>query len=344
MTVKSGRRPMIGEEDGDSPLRISVAMCTYNGEKYLREQLASIAAQTHLPDELVICDDGSSDATVAIIEEFARTASFPVRLFRNPSNLRSTKNFEQAIALCEGDLIALCDQDDVWLPEKLERELAVMESDPALGGVFSDAELIDATSRSIGRRLWANVLFTRREQIRFESGLWTDVMLRRNVVTGATFMFRASLRPLFMPVPAIWVHDGWIAWMLLVHSRVTFIAEPLIQYRLHAGQQIGVEALAQSSLPFRRRLERGKREEPAKHVAMAGDLEELRRNLLASQDARNRDTARRLQKKIDFLRDRAAPGTNRAAKAMQLLAHARDYQLYESGWKAFIRDIVMVFV
>jgi glycosyltransferase involved in cell wall biosynthesis len=325
-------------------LQIAVAMCTYNGEKYLREQLVSLAQQTRLPDELVICDDCSSDATPDIIEEFSRTAPFPVRFFRNSINLRSTKNFEQAIALCEGDFIALCDQDDIWLPEKLARELAIMESDPSLGGVFCDGELIDASSHPIGKRLWTNVFFTPREQGRFQSGCGVEVLLKRNVVTGATFMFRARLRPLFMPIPAIWVHDGWIAWMLLAHSKLTFIPEPLMQYRLHAGQQIGVEAVTLSQLSLRERLQKGKQAEPAKHLAVAAELEELRRILLTSDIPKNRATAHRLTDKITFLRDRAAPAPNQGAKALQLLMHTRDYHRYESGWKFLLRDIVMVFV
>ena len=325
-------------------LRISVALCTYNGSRFLPEQLASIAAQTRLPDEMVVCDDCSSDSTREIIREFARTAPFPVRFVSNSANLGSTKNFEKAIGLCTGDLIALCDQDDIWLPEKLARQLAVLESDPSLGGVFSDAELIDASSRPIGRRLWANFLFTPRDQIRFQSGHGANVLLKGNVVTGATLMFRASLRPVLMPIPAIWVHDVWIAWMLLVHSKLTFISEPLMQYRLHSGQQIGVEALALSALPLRRRLEKGKRAEPAKHLAEAAGFEELSRNILASDEGRNRDTALRIQQKIAFLRDRAAPYTSRPTKALQLLMRAGDYQRYERSWKSFVRDIVMVFV
>lgn len=324
--------------------RISVAICTYNGEKYLSEQLASIAAQTRLPDEMVVCDDCSSDATPDLVEEFARSAPFPVRFFRNPINLRSTKNFEHAIALCDGDFIALCDQDDIWLPEKLARQLAILESDPSLGGVFSDAELIDASSRPVGKRLWTTFLFTPRDQSRFQSGYGANVLLKGNVVTGATLMFRASLRPILMPIPRIWVHDGWIAWMLLVHSKLTFISEPLAQYRLHSGQQIGVDESALPALPLRRRLERGKHAEPAKHHAEADGFEELRRNLLASDEARNRDTAQRMQQKIAFLRDRAAPYTSRPTKALQLLMRAGDYQRYERSWKSFVRDIVMVFV
>src|ERR1019366_197610 len=94
--------------------RISVALCTYNGERFLSQQLASIGKQTRLPDELVVCDDSSTDRTVAIVREFAASVSFPVRVFENQRNLGSAANFERAIRLCDGDLIALSDQDDIW--------------------------------------------------------------------------------------------------------------------------------------------------------------------------------------------------------------------------------------
>lgn len=110
--------------------RISVAVCTYNGSRFLPEQLTSIAAQTRLPDEMVVCDDGATDATAEIIEKFARTAPFLVRFIRNSQNLGSTKNFENAIGLCTGDLIALSDQDDIWMREKLGRQAEMMERDP----------------------------------------------------------------------------------------------------------------------------------------------------------------------------------------------------------------------
>src|SRR6266567_6944512 len=107
-----------------SKSRISVAMCTYNGARFLREQLESIAAQSRLPDELVVCDDGSTDETVETIKAFVGRAPFAVRLEINSKNLGSTKNFEKAIGLCEGEIIALADQDDVWKPQKL----AVLEA------------------------------------------------------------------------------------------------------------------------------------------------------------------------------------------------------------------------
>ncbi len=135
-------------------MTISVAMCTFNGARFLRAQLESIARQRRPPDELVICDDGSSDGSVEILREFAAGASFSIRIFCNEKNLGSTQNFEKAIQLCKGDLIALCDQDDIWLPEKLSRLLQIFEQDSSLGGVFSDADLINENSQEIGKRLW----------------------------------------------------------------------------------------------------------------------------------------------------------------------------------------------
>src|SRR5260370_27009832 len=98
---------------------ISVAMCTFNGARFLPEQLQSIALQTLQPSELVICDDGSTDGTVGILQSFALSARFPVRIFCNQETLGPARNFEKAIGLCDGEIISLCDQDDVWRPEKL---------------------------------------------------------------------------------------------------------------------------------------------------------------------------------------------------------------------------------
>src|ERR1700704_2935070 len=113
-----------------SELRIWVALCMYNGADFLSEQLESIAAQTRLPDELVVCDDGSSDDSTDIVRNFAKNASFPVRLEVNEKNLGSTKNFEKAIGLCNGDIISLADQDDVWKLHKLAVLEAALKNHP----------------------------------------------------------------------------------------------------------------------------------------------------------------------------------------------------------------------
>ena len=101
-------------------MKISVAMCTFNGAEFLPAQLESIFAQTRRPDEIVICDDGSSDETQQLLTKFAAKSPVPIALKLNQQNLGSVKNFEQAIKLCNGDVIALGDQDDVWRHDKLE--------------------------------------------------------------------------------------------------------------------------------------------------------------------------------------------------------------------------------
>ena len=95
-------------------MRISIAMTTYNGSKYLNDQLKSFSQQDQAPDELIVCDDGSSDNTIKILEKFSLNAPFDVKIYQNESNLGFTKNFENALSKCTGDLIFLSDQDDIW--------------------------------------------------------------------------------------------------------------------------------------------------------------------------------------------------------------------------------------
>src|SRR6476646_4901088 len=145
-------------------MNLSIALCSYNGAAYLSEQLESIAAQTRTPDELVISDDHSTDDTLRLIEEFAATAGFPVRLSVNESNLGTAKNFEKAISLCRGDVIVLSDQDDVWHSDKLESVERIFAARPQLSLVFSNAELVDETLTLFDKTLFDWVHFNDEKQ------------------------------------------------------------------------------------------------------------------------------------------------------------------------------------
>ncbi len=226
-----------------TPARVSVALCTYNGARFLDPQLDSFATQTRLPDELVVCDDGSTDDTVTILERFKNRAPFPVRIFRNETRLGSTKNFEKAIGLCTGDLIATSDQDDVWLPEKLALSQAALADDDGCGLVFSDADVVDDDLRSSGHRMWDAVHFGRLARRRVRKGRGFEVLLRQWVVTGATMMFRVDYRPCILPIPDNWVHDGWIAFVIGAMARVGSVECSTMKYRQHAAQQIGGKKL-----------------------------------------------------------------------------------------------------
>ncbi|HYH86463.1 MAG TPA: glycosyltransferase family 2 protein [Pyrinomonadaceae bacterium] len=223
-------------------------MCTYNGGRYLREQLESISAQARTPDELVICDDRSADTTREVVESFAASAPFAVRFYVNEENLGSTKNFERAIGLCEGDVIALSDQDDVWHPDKLRRVEAAL-SDGRAGLAFTDGEVVDEQLRPLGWRTWQLIRFGEKELQQFEAGGAFDVLLDHNVVTGATLAFRAGFRDLVLPIPTDIVHDGhrvihdgWIALLISAVAELAYVPELLIKYRQHPRQQLGVRS------------------------------------------------------------------------------------------------------
>lgn len=242
--------------------RISVALCTRNGERFLAQQLDSIARQTRPPDEIVACDDRSEDATRYILESFARSAGFPVRVHGNRERLGTAKNFEQAIALSSGEIIALADQDDVWRPEKLAKLESVLAARPEAGAAISDAALVDAELRPLGRTLWQNLSFGARDRRRVANGRMVEVLLKRNVACGNTMAFRASFRSLVLPIPPQWEHDPWIALLIAMVAEIALIDQPLIDYRQHAGQQIGGET---------------------RPMVTAGELAETSRDLLANQ-------------------------------------------------------------
>ncbi len=326
-------------------MKISVAMCTYNGARYLREQLQSIAAQTRPPDELVICDDQSADATREIISHFAASASFPVHLHANDQNLGSTKNFERAIGLCAGDIIALADQDDVWLPEKLRRIEECFEREPAVGLVFTDAEVVDEDLKPLGYRLWQSVGFDEAARRLVTSGRVLDVLLPGWTVTGATMAFRAGFRNLVLEIPTdlALIHDGWIALLIASVARVSFIDAPLIKYRQHARQQIGAkerqDEVAVAGLDGAREALR--RANSYDEMIAIGTRAQQR--LAELSDAyQSKDALAKLEQRLKHLRARAnlPPGKLSRARCVLRELLSRRYHLYSNGVYSAVKDLV----
>lgn len=137
---------------------ISVAMCTFNGEKYIKEQIESIINQSLIPDEIVICDDCSKDNTVNIIKETLDNWSGKVHLVVNEKNLGYRKNFEKAISLCNGDIIFLSDQDDVWNRNKIEIMVNALNNSDAILA-FHDVEVVDENLKLITGSFWKLLKF-----------------------------------------------------------------------------------------------------------------------------------------------------------------------------------------
>ncbi len=217
---------------------LGLAMCTYNGARYLDEQLKSIAAQTRKPDSLLVVDDCSSDRTTEIVRDFARQARFPVQLVVNHANLGFVQNFAKAISLCAGDVIVLADQDDVWRPQKLERlEHAFQRTE--LDACFSDAEVVDEQLRPLRLRLFEACGFGRDEQRRALDGEAFEVLVRHNVVSGGTLAFRCQQKELVLPIPSVWAHDAWVALLIAAVGCVSVLEAPLIQRRQHGANSSG---------------------------------------------------------------------------------------------------------
>jgi glycosyltransferase involved in cell wall biosynthesis len=223
---------------------LSVALCTFKGELYLLEQLESIARQTRLPDELVVCDDGSNDATIAVVSRFAEQAGFKISVCVNATRLGVTQNFERAFSLCSGELIVPCDQDDLWEPDKLAvLEVAFREA-PQLLLAFHDLALMTPSGEAVSDTQWQRLNFGADQQSRLNTGEAFERLLRFNVVTGAAMAFRASLLNHAMPIPKSFVHDEWLGLVAAATGRILSIDRPLVRYRQHDRQAIGAAASA----------------------------------------------------------------------------------------------------
>jgi glycosyltransferase involved in cell wall biosynthesis len=225
-------------------------MATHQGEAHFAPQLASIAAQTRLPAALHVCDDASTDATVAILEDYGRHAPFPVHITRATHRAGVTASFERAIGDVDPgtDVIVLCDQDDVWLPTKLERIEQELTRAPGALMAFSDAHLIDADGHRLPGRLWELAGFHPARQRRVRADPFGQ-LANHYLVPGCLLAFRADQRERLLPFPSQlrvdgtdleFLHDTWITLVLSAVGEVAVIDEPLIEHRVHAGQAVGL--------------------------------------------------------------------------------------------------------
>lgn len=205
---------------------ISIAMCTYNGERFIEEQLESILNQTYKNFELIITDDGSIDDTKNIIKKYIKTDN-RIKLYENKSNLGFVKNFEKAISLCTGEYIALADQDDIWKETKLEVFLNKIKDNVL---IYSDATLINDNSKIIGK----NLITPTNNLVR---GKCNKAFLLTNCVSGNTLMFKEELIPYILPIPStVSFHDVWIAFVASTYGSMTYIKDNMTYYRRYSEQ------------------------------------------------------------------------------------------------------------
>lgn len=206
-----------------------MVMTTFEGSRWVDAQVSSVLAQTCPVDELLVYDDGSTDGTVELLE--ARG----VEVHRNAARLGTVRSLEQGLRASTADVVLLADQDDVWVPRKVER---LLQAEADL--VFSDGRVVDAAGLPTGATLWGTVGFgpDRQERLMTQP---LEVLLEGNAVTGATVLVSRRLLDLALPLPQVGWHDYWLA--LVAASAglpVRAVPEPLVDYRVHGTNAAGL--------------------------------------------------------------------------------------------------------
>ncbi len=239
-------------------MKLSVAFIVYNGSNYMEQQLDSILYQTVKVDEIVVCEDNSTDNTKEILEKYNKANPGLFKILHNTQNLGSNKNAEKAIQHCTGDIVFLSDHDDEWLPNKVERTLDYFEQNPKMDGVFSNGYLMNADSEvDTQNALWDSMSFPF-EQLKNNPALLKEyIHTNENCATGAAMAFKRNLAFLDQPFPSIkfLIHDRWISMNLSNDNSLGYIEDKLIKYRLHPKQETG-----------------GKKAEMQKYIQMNWDL------------------------------------------------------------------------
>lgn len=325
------------------PLSVSVALCTYNGARFIREQIRSICRQSLPAREIVLSDDASSDGCVEIalrtVDDCNRERpahAVAVRVLRNTAALRVTKNFEQAALACEGDLIALSDQDDVWRPERLERMAGEFERRPDLLLLHTDARLVDGERKDLRQSLFHALEVQPFELNWIHGGNAFDVFLRRNLVTGATTVFRRALLEDAAPFPVEWLHDEWLGIIAAAVGRVDLLEEDLIEYRQHESNQIGARRDSFIGKVRKALASRGDR-----NAQRARKAELLLARLLEVGDRVPAATIEKARSKLEHQRFRAALPARRIARCLPVLREAMTgrYNKFGRGARGVVRDL-----
>jgi glycosyltransferase involved in cell wall biosynthesis len=227
---------------------VSVVLGTYNGATYLREQLDSVLAQTWTSLEIITIDDGSTDATVSILQEYA--ARDPrIRIVVNEQNLGFIRNFEKGCSLATGRWIALCDQDDYWMPDKVEKMVKAIGDHPM---VYCDSILCDEHLQPLGNRISDLVHYQSFDDPR-QLCVFSRMYGHATLITRRLFQ---QSQPFLKEVP----HDGWLAYHATLYGGVLYLPEVLVKYRQHATNVFGVVGRKKKKPAPEEKAERKKRE------------------------------------------------------------------------------------
>lgn len=316
-------------------MSISIALCTYNGEKYIAEQLQSILNQQLLPDEIIVCDDGSTDATLDIVRQVAVGSYVKINIWQNVPNLGVVKNFAKAISLCSGNFVALSDQDDVWLPNKLQLTYDYLNqaSHSHLDMVFTDLMQVDENLQDLNQTMWKFRGFDKRRQDNWEKGnMLQDLLRHENTVTGSTILMRRKFAQQCVPFLNQYagdrLHDEIIALLAIKNNAIGFINQPTVLYRQHTGQvtkQFVNEQLHETDTDAFYRI-------CAYNLKHLEDIKQLGFN--GSQLAYINNYIKHLQIRLKAKKHYFVTLPQIAGEMIN-----RNYYIYSNGFRSFLKDI-----
>jgi glycosyltransferase involved in cell wall biosynthesis len=325
-------------------------MATYNGARFIGEQLESLARQTVLPSELVVTDDGSTDDTLAIVEAFAARAPFPVRIEKNPKNLGYPANFMKAASLCTSEYIAFCDQDDIWLPHKLEACLAAFDSEDVLC-VYHDANVVSVDLTPLGTLDKAKHIPLHPVNPPLSIEPWkygpgfTQVQRRSLLAFSGYWPQSGDCYNATRPAS----HDQWFFFLASCLGTVRYIAEPLALYRRHESNTTPLQdnsyiakwnnLLATSVAGIRsREIAAGKRASILERIAAGPDYPHRERAQLAA--ALYRTFQARYNARQKLYTSGSIFSRLRQFIALSAKGGYRSREKWGVGRKALVRDIV----
>lgn len=323
-------------------MNISVALCTHNGAAFIEAQLRSIFTQTEPPSDIVVSDDASSDETLEIVRrtvaEF-RDNGHPTStvILENATALGVVANFEKAVSATVGDFVALCDQDDLWSEDKLETLIGHFYDDDNLSLVHSNALLVDADGDSLGITLFEALAISPATLQRVREGEGFAVLMRRNIVTGATVLFRRELLNFALPFPQSWVHDEWLAVVAAAVGEITVCNQELISYRQHEKNQIGA-----TSLTLKGRLAKLQRTRTERNRILLARSRELAERLQLLGGRVDPSKVLEAQEKVEHEVQRSALPEKRLARFVPIIREVITgrYQTMGSGASDILRDLV----
>ena len=320
-------------------LDYSVALCTYNGSRYIAEQLYSIINQTIKPSEIVISDDSSTDNTIAIVESILYNSGINYKIIYNQGRHGVVSNFYNAIINATSAIIFTSDQDDVWCEKKAELMLKEYKLHPESLLVFSNGELVDSNLKPLKCSLWESVGITNK---RLQEKNWFDYMLKNCIITGSAMCFRQELIMRISEIPNEWLHDSWIAWLAVAQDGLFPCNYKLYKYRQHTNNVVGMSP----KYSFFRRFNIWH-----KNMMSIKKTREIRRRryevlFLNMGDFFSTTEKYKLEKCVHFWDVLCGLPTGRITQfyIITRLLIQGDYHKYYTGFRGYLRDIIVALI